>query len=425
MSVKMRVMVIGSGGREHVICEKIAQSPSVEKVYWVGTAPKPELEKIKVIWDINVTDFEGLANFALQEKISFTVVGPELPLTLGIVDYFEEKNLAIFGPTKKAAKLEGSKTFAKEIMRGENVPTAEYTRVDSLEHGCNLMDSLGLPLVFKVDGLAAGKGVIIVEDKNTGKEELQKLMESHPDQKIFAEEFLQGRELSFMVVVSKNKAFPLVPAQDYKRVYEQDEGPNTGGMGAFASSDLIDESLKKEIMDTIINPTLQGLQKRNIEFTGVLYAGLMVTNKGPKVLEYNTRFGDPETQAILHLIDEDLALLIKSCINGEIVQPKISQKKAITLVLAMDGYPGKYPKGIEITKCKIKDCRLYHSGTTYQQGKLLTNGGRVLNIVGIANELSIARDMVYKDVKNIDFEGIMFRRDIGWGIDKSERNKDN
>lgn len=409
----MKISVIGGGGREHAIIKKLLLSKMVEKVYWIGAKGKRTEPKVEMV-NIDVLDFPSLVSFCKEEDVAYTIVGPELPLTEGIVDYFQKEGLLIFGPNKLAAQLEGSKTFAKEIMLKYGVPTAKYVEIDDLNHGIEIIKKWGTPIVFKVDGLAQGKGVIIPTEEEEAIGELKDLLERHPNQKIFAEEFFQGEEISYMVLVSNNQFLPLVPSRDYKRIFDGNKGPNTGGMGSVACTSLLTEQESSYIDENVIKKTLEGLKNEELNFTGILYAGLMLTPVGPKVLEFNTRFGDPETQSILALLQDDLAQLLYGASKGQLPDKlSFSQDIALTMVLAAGGYPGAYKTGDIIEGIQNADCDVYEAGTQYIDGNTLTAGGRVLNLTTLGKNVGECRETLYREQQKITFLGKYFRNDIG------------
>lgn len=409
----MKIAVIGAGGREHAIVKKLLLSNDVERVYWIGAKEKGGLSEVEVI-NIDTLDFPSLVSFCKENKVLYTVVGPELPLTHGIVDYFRKEGLTIFGPTKLAARLEGSKTFAKDMMLKYQVPTAKYVEIKDLNHGYEVIEDWGVPIVFKVDGLAQGKGVIIPTTKEEAVVELKDLVERHPNQKVFAEEFFEGSEVSYMVLVSNNDFLPLIPSRDYKRIYDGNQGPNTGGMGSVASNTLLDKEQCAYVDKHIIKRTLEGLGEEGIEFTGILYAGLILTKEGPKVLEFNTRFGDPETQSILALLEDDLAQLLYDAAKGQLPKElSFSTKIAVTMVLAAAGYPDKYNTGDIIEGMDKVECAIYEAGTQYLDGDTFTAGGRVLNLTTIGEDVEDCRETLYREQQKITFLGKYFRNDIG------------
>ncbi|HSP17615.1 MAG TPA: phosphoribosylamine--glycine ligase [Thermoanaerobaculia bacterium] len=416
----MRVLVVGQGGREHAICWKLKQSPQVKEIY---AAPgNAGIAQVADCVPIGVADIIELADFAEKLKIDLTVVGPELPLTLGIVDEFQKRGLTIFGPTRLAAELEGSKVFSKEFMRKYNIPTAEATACQSVEEAREALKGTKYPAVIKVDGLAAGKGVVVVQSKKDADEYLRLVFDEkkfgNAASRILVEEFLEGEEVSFMVITDGKRFVPLAPAKDYKKAFDGDEGPNTGGMGAHSPAVVLTSEKAAEVMRSIILPTIQGMSDEGRTYTGVLYAGLMLTRKGPKVLEYNCRFGDPETQVQMLRLEDDLADILLKAARGNLGEMKVNWRKeaAACVVLAVDGYPGEYMKGQEVVIDPINDDSvvIFHAGIIKKSGKLVNMAGRVLNVCARAATLSEALTKVYEAVPKVRFEGARYRRDIGY-----------
>ncbi len=417
----MRVLVVGQGGREHAICWKLKQSPQVKEIY---AAPgNAGIAQVADCVPIGVADIIELADFAEKLKIDLTVIGPELPLTLGIVDEFQKRGLTIFGPTRLAAELEGSKVFSKEFMRKYNIPTAEATACTSVEEARDALKATKYPAVIKVDGLAAGKGVMVVQSKKEADDYLAFIFEEkkfgNAASRILVEEFLQGEEVSFMVITDGKRFVPLAPAKDYKKAFDNDEGPNTGGMGSHSPAVVLSSDKAAEIMRTIIVPTIQGMNAEGRPYTGVIYAGLMLTRKGPKVLEYNCRFGDPETQVQMLRLDDDLADVLLKAANGNLGETKLNWRKeaAACIVLAVDGYPNEYAKGQEVVIDPIADDSVvvFHAGVVRNKaGKLVNMGGRVVNVCARAATLSEALQKAYEAVPKVRFEGVYYRRDIGY-----------
>jgi phosphoribosylamine---glycine ligase len=416
----MRVLVVGQGGREHAICWKLKQSPQVKEVY---AAPgNAGIAQVADCVPIGVADIIELADFAEKLKIDLTVVGPELPLTLGIVDEFQKRGLTIFGPTRLAAELEGSKVFSKEFMRKYKIPTAEATACGSVDEAREALKGTKYPAVIKVDGLAAGKGVVVVQSKKEADEYLSLVFEEkkfgNAASRILVEEFLEGEEVSFMVITDGKRFVPLAPAKDYKKAFDGDEGPNTGGMGAHSPAVVLTSEKAAEVMRSIILPTIQGMSDEGRPYTGVLYAGLMLTRKGPKVLEYNCRFGDPETQVQMLRLEDDLADILLKAARGNLGDLKVNWRKeaAACVVLAVDGYPGEYMKGQEVVIDPINDDSvvIFHAGIIKKSGKLVNMAGRVLNVCARAATLSEALTKVYEAVPKVRFEGARYRRDIGY-----------
>jgi phosphoribosylamine--glycine ligase len=413
----MKVLIIGGGGREHAICWKIK---TYSKNYEIFSIPgNGGISLIGKCIKKDIGNFEEVMEVVKENKIDVIIVGPENPLSDGIVDFFKNKGIKIFGPEKKGAILESSKCFAKEFMKKYNIPTADYEIGESFEESIKILEKKSYPCVIKYDGLAAGKGVRIVENFNEGKnytEEIfnKKIFKGKP--KVVIEDCLYGKELSYLIFTDTDIYIPMVPAKDYKRVFDGDRGPNTGGMGCYSPPIYFNEELEREIKIKIVEPTIKGIQKENIEYRGVLYFGLMITEKGPYVLEYNVRFGDPETQVILPRLENDLIEIVESIIERDLKRVKIKWKeeKSLCVILASKGYPGEYEKGKEIKGIdKVKDVIIFHSGTKIENGKIYTDGGRVLGITGLDKDMVKLREKVYKAVETIDFEGKHYRKDIG------------
>ncbi|HYH06597.1 MAG TPA: phosphoribosylamine--glycine ligase [Thermoanaerobaculia bacterium] len=417
----MRVLVVGQGAREHALCWKLKQSPMVRELY-----AAPGNAGISAVADcvpIGVADIIELADFAEKLKMDLTVVGPELPLTLGIVDEFQKRGLAIFGPTRLAAELEGSKVFSKEFMRKYNIPTANAVAVNSIDEAKAAMKQIGFPCVLKVDGLAAGKGVVIVESKSEADDYLRMVFEEKKfgtaAMRILVEEFLTGEEVSFMVITDGKKSLPLAPAKDYKKAFDGDTGPNTGGMGAHSPAVVLSGETAAEIMRTIILPTVQGMASEGRPYTGVLYAGVMLTPNGPKTLEYNCRFGDPETQVQMLRLEDDLADIFLKVARGNLGDMKaLNWKKeaAACVVVAVDGYPDDFAKGQEVEFDAVDDesVVVFHAGVVKRGGKLVNQAGRVVSVCARAATLSEALAKAYEAAPSVRFEGARYRRDIGY-----------
>jgi len=427
----MRILIIGSGGREHALCWKIAQSPLADKIF---CAPgNGGITQVAECVDIKAEDVEGLLKFARRQKIDLTVAGPEVPLSLGIVDEFLKYNLKIFGPAKAAAKMEASKVFSKELMAKYKVPTASFKVFDNPNEAKKYIEKIGAPCVIKADGLAAGKGVVVAKTIDEAKKAVSSMMEDRifgdAGNKIIIEECLEGQEASILVITDSKEVVPLASSQDHKRVFDNDEGVNTGGMGAYSPALVVTEALFKEIMDRVIYPTISGLGKEGIEYRGVLYAGIMITKEGPKALEFNVRFGDPETQAILPRLKSDLVEVMLAISEGKLSKVKYlvwDSRACVCVVLASGGYPGNYEKCKEIygleEAAKMKDVAVFHSGTKIkiindigqrQEVEYLTCGGRVLGVTGLGNTIKDAIDNTYQAVEKISFEGMHYRADIG------------
>ncbi len=417
----MNILVIGAGGREHALCWKLRQGQSVDKLYCApgngGTLQVAENV------DIDVSDHHKVKDFCKDKKIDLVVVGPEAALSQGITDVLEPEGIIVFGPSYAASRMESSKIFAKQLMGSCSIPTAAFRIFDDIKKAEEYIKDKGAPLVVKADGLAAGKGVIVA---STEEEAITAAREMLVDKKfgsagkrIIVEECLQGEEVSILVVTDGETILPLASSQDHKRVFDGDKGPNTGGMGAYSPAPVVSEELFKEVIETIVEPTIKGLREEGIPYKGVLYTGIMLTEDGPKVLEYNVRFGDPETQAILPRIKSDLAEVLMAAGRGELGRKTIEwdERECVCVVLAAGGYPGSYEKGKRITG--IEDAQeegavIFHAGTKWENGHLLTNGGRVLNVTGMGNNIEEAVSNTYKAVSKIQFDGVHYRRDIAY-----------
>jgi phosphoribosylamine--glycine ligase len=416
----MKVLVVGGGGREHALAWKLAQSPLVEKVY---AAPgNPGIAQIGECVPIAPTEVEKLAEFAEEKGIELTVVGPEAPLVAGITDVFEKRGLKVFGPSKAAARLEGSKVFAKEAMRRFGVPTADFWVFEDPEEAKRFVKKKGAPIVVKADGLAAGKGVTVARTVEEAVEAIERIMVrkvfGEAGKRVVVEECLKGEEVSYLVIADGERFLPLEPAQDHKAVFDGDKGPNTGGMGAYSPAPILSPEMEKEVQERVIKPVLKGMKAEGTPFKGVLYAGLMITEKGPMVLEFNVRFGDPEAQTLMRRLNSDLAQVCLEAIEGRLRERlDWSEETSICVVLASKGYPGKYEKGKEITGIeeaeKVPSVVVFHAGTAVKDGKLVTNGGRVLNVTALGKDVVEARERVYEAVKKIHFDGMHYRTDIG------------
>jgi phosphoribosylamine--glycine ligase len=415
----MRILVVGQGAREHAIAWKLRQSPLVREVY---AAPgNAGIAEIADCVNIGVADIIELADFAETLKMDLTIVGPELPLTLGIVDEFQKRGMAIFGPTRLAAELEGSKAFSKEFMRKYGIPTAEARVCSSADEAKAALKEFRYPAVIKVDGLASGKGVVIVNSKSEGEEYLKLVFEEkkfgNAANRILVEEFLTGEEVSFMALTDGKKFVSLAPAKDYKKAFDGETGPNTGGMGAHSPAVILSGEAAAEIVKTIMIPTIQGMAAEGRPYTGCLYAGVMLTPSGPKVLEYNCRFGDPETQVQMLRLEDDLADLCLKVAQGNLGDTKLTWKKeaAACVVIAVDGYPDDFPKGQEVEIDPIDDpaVTIFHAGTI-RVGKMINVAGRVASVCARAATLSEALAKAYEAAPKVRFEGARYRTDIGY-----------
>ncbi|MGD8191805.1 phosphoribosylamine--glycine ligase [Brevibacillus ginsengisoli] len=415
----MNVLVIGGGGREHTIAWKLSQSPKVDKIYCApGNGGTAELGRNV---NVAVSDFAGLAQFVKDEGIDLTIVGPEDPLLAGIVDFFEARGLAIFGVNALAAKVEGSKSFAKSIMKRYSIPTARYESFIDYESALAYVREQGAPIVVKADGLAAGKGVIVAQTLEEAENALHSIMQDgafgQAGSRVVVEEFMSGEELTLMAFVDGETVKPMITAQDHKAVFDGDRGPNTGGMGTYAPVPHMSQELVNEIVEMIVKPMAKAMVSEGIVFRGILYTGLMITSEGPKVVEFNARFGDPETQVILPLLETDLVDICLATIKGELASVDVqwSDKSALCVVMAAPGYPGDYPKGAMINGLPKpnKETIVFHAGTQLTMEGTVTNGGRVLGVTGVSDTLEQAQEVAYKQVASISFEGAHYRKDIG------------
>ncbi|MCI0413275.1 phosphoribosylamine--glycine ligase [bacterium] len=418
----MRILVIGYGGREHALVWKLKQSSNITEMFCA--AGNPGIAESASVVDIDAANIVELAEFASDVKIDLTVVGPEIALDLGVVDEFQKRDLRIFGPTNSAAELESSKVFAKEFMSQRGIPTAHFRIANSAEEAERIVKSgeFRFPVVVKADGLASGKGVLVCHDERQVRDAVETIMLHRKfgksGDRIVIEEFLEGEEISFHVISDGKKVLPLAASQDHKRLLDGDQGPNTGGMGAYSPTIAINKNIHRKIMNEIILPTISGMAEEGRLYQGVLYAGLMLTKDGPRVLEFNSRFGDPETQALLTRIDCDLAEVLMLACQGRLDEARVEWKKeaSICVVLCSKGYPDNVESGHEITG--IEDARatenvlVFHAGTALRDGKVVSSGGRVLGVTATAHNLSSAYDLVYSAVSKIHFNGMHYRKDI-------------
>ncbi len=413
----MNILVIGKGGREHALCHQFAVSPSVSKVYAApgndGMASDAELVGIRE------TDFAALADFAENRDIAFTFVGPEQPLSEGIVDYFEERGLKIFGPNKAAARIEGSKAFAKELMKKYGIPTAAYESFSETQSAIAYIKQQGAPIVIKADGLAAGKGVVVAQ---TEQEAIDAVMDMLDGQKfgisgstVVIEEFLEGEEFSFMSFVQDGNIYPMVISQDHKRAFDGDQGPNTGGMGAYSPVPQIPQAAVDETFASIVRPAVEAMKEEGSPFNGILYAGIIQTATGPKVIEFNARFGDPETQVVLPRLKTDLGSFISSILDG--AQPKLEwdERPVLGVVIAAKGYPGTTEKGAALPDIgRLDGVSVTHAGTEQAAGGFTANGGRVVFVSASGDTLAEAQEAVYNQLGRFEWDGFFYRSDIGW-----------
>lgn len=420
----MKVLIIGSGGREHALGWKVAQSPLVSQIFVApgnaGTALETKLQNI----DIAVTDIKGLVTFAKQQAIDLTIVGPEAPLVIGVVDAFRREGLAIFGPTQAAAQLEGSKAFTKDFLARHKIPTAEYQNFTEIEPAIAYLREKGAPIVIKADGLAAGKGVIVAMTLKEAEDAVRDMLAGNifgeAGHRVVIEEFLDGEEASFIVMVDGKNVEPMATSQDHKRVGDHDTGLNTGGMGAYSPAPVVTSAIFNRVMEQIIYPTVNGMASEGNTYTGFLYAGLMIDQQGnPKVIEFNCRFGDPETQPIMMRLQSDLVELCLAAVNGKLdsIQSKWDPRPALGVVMAANGYPGKYTTHDEIHGLPLNstpDSKVFHAGTVLENGKVYTHGGRVLCVTALGNSVLQAQQCAYALLKPIHWHGCFYRHDIGY-----------
>ena len=417
----MKVLVIGSGGREHALVWKIRQSPRASKIYCApgnaGIADQAELVALAA------DDIDGLLAFAENEQIDLTIVGPELPLSLGIVDQFEARGLRVFGPNRAAAQLEGSKAFTKELMQQQGVPTAAFGVFRDPDEASRYVEEVGAPIVVKADGLAAGKGVLLCTTQAEAQDAINAIMRERQfgeaGDQVVIEEFLQGEEASFLALTDGSHILPLASSQDHKQVFDDDQGPNTGGMGAYSPAPVVTPALTEQIVRDVLTPVVQGLKQRGIVYKGVLYAGLMIHKAQAKVLEFNVRFGDPECQPLMLRLKSDLVDVIEAAIDGRLDEITLDwdDRPAVCVVLASEGYPGSYEKGKGISGLEQftdwQDGAVFHAGTKRQADTIVTNGGRVLGVTATGTDIRQAITATYQAVERITWSGMHYRRDIG------------
>ena len=429
----MKILVIGNGGREHALAWKAAQSPLAEKIFVApgnpGTASEAKVENVA----ISATDVPALVAFAQKEKIGLTIVGPEAPLVIGVVDAFRKAGLTIFGPTQAAAQLEGSKAFTKDFLARQQIPTAEYQNFTEVEPALAYLREKGAPIVIKADGLAAGKGVIVAMTLKEAEDAVCDMLEGNTfgdaGSRVVIEEFLDGEEASFIVMVDGKNVLPMATSQDHKRVGDADTGPNTGGMGAYSPAPVVTPEIHKRVMERIIYPTVQGMAAEGNVYTGFLYAGLMIDAAGnPKVIEFNCRFGDPETQPIMMRMQSDLVELCLAGCEGKLDEKEAvyDSRAAVGVVLAAANYPGEPQKGDVISGLDADigaDAKLFQAGTTAQDGQVVTNGGRVLCATALGNSVLEAQQKAYQLAKLVSWDGMFYRSDIGYRAIAREQQK--
>lgn len=420
----MNILIIGAGGREHALGWKVAQNPNVKTVFVApgnaGTALEPKLENVNIAME----DIAGLVAFAQEKRIELTIVGPETPLVLGVVDAFRKADLPIFGPTQAAAQLEGSKAFTKDFLARHHIPTGAYANFTEIEPALAYVRQQGAPIVVKADGLAAGKGVIVAMTLQEAEDAIQDMLAGnafgHAGSRVVIEEFLDGEEASFIVMVDGVNVLPMATSQDHKRVGDKDTGPNTGGMGAYSPAPVVTPEIHERVMQEVIYPTVRGMAAEGNPYTGFLYAGLMIDAQGtPKVIEYNCRFGDPETQPIMMRMQSDLVELCFAALEGKLdqVESKWDPRASIGIVLAAGGYPADYAKGDVISGLPTQEVtgeKIFHAGTSDQAGEVVTNGGRVLCATALGNTVSQAQQRAYQLAKQVNWDGMFYRSDIGY-----------
>ena len=420
----MRILLIGGGGREHALAWKLVQSPKVEKLFAApGNPGMALLQKCECI-NLNVDDLEGVADYAEEQSIDLTVVGPEAPLVAGLADVFKRRGLPVFGPSKDAAQLEGSKAFSKELMAKYNIPTAFFKICEDIETAKAYVEEKGAPIVVKADGLAAGKGVVVAMTKQEALDAIDEMMGDHKfgaaGARLVLEEYMEGEEASLLAFTDGKTVVPMIAAQDHKRVFDGDEGPNTGGMGTYAPAPVMTDVLRLKATELILKPVVAAMAKEGMPYQGCLYAGLMIKGDSVKVVEFNCRFGDPETQVVLPLLDGDLADIMLACATGTLDKAEVDwhDKAAVCVVMASGGYPESYEKGKEITGLAAaeedKDVVVFHAGTKAAEGKIVTSGGRVLGVTAVDATIKAARDRAYTAVEKIAFEKNFYRKDIAW-----------
>ena len=417
--MSMNVLIVGGGGREHALAYALSKSRKVKKLFCApGNAG---IAEIAACIPINAEDVEGIVRAAKENETDFAVIGPEMPLAMGIVDALSEAGIKAFGPNKKCARIEASKAFTKDFLKRHGIPTADYKEFTDKKELLSSIGMFGFPMVLKADGLAAGKGVIVAESPEVAKWAIELMMGDKvfgaAGEKVVVEEFLYGTEASVQCLVDEKTIVPMESAQDYKRAFTGNEGPNTGGMGAYSPNLLFDKDLDKRIMDEILAPTLKGFREEGLDFRGMLYTGLMITNSGPKVIEFNNRFGDPETQVVLPRLETDLLDVLLAVTENRLseIELKWSSKKTVCVVLASGGYPGNYGKGYPIEGLNEIDGDIltFHAGTEIRESETVTSGGRVLGITAIADTREEARKKAYENAEKISFKGMHFREDIG------------
>lgn len=420
----MRILLIGGGGREHALAWKLAQSDKVEKIFAAPGNPGIAMLKKCSCIDLKMDDLEKVADYAEEESIDLTVVGPEATLVAGIADVFKRRGLPVFGPSKAAAQLEGSKAFSKELMAKYNIPTAFFKICEDMETAKAYVKEKGAPIVVKADGLAAGKGVVVAMTEEEALEAIEEMMGDHKfgnaGARVVLEEYMEGEEASLLAFTDGKTVVPMLAAQDHKRIFDNDQGPNTGGMGTYAPAPVMTDILRLKATERILKPVVAAMAKEGTPYQGCLYAGLMIKDDVIKVVEFNCRFGDPETQVVLPLLESDLAEIMLACATGTLDQADVawSDKAAVCVVMASGGYPESYETGKVITGLAEADAQentvVFHAGTKNAAGSIVTAGGRVLGVTAVDDNIRAARDRAYAAVENIKFDGAFYRKDIAW-----------
>ncbi len=420
----MRILLIGGGGREHALAWKLAQSDKVEKIFAAPGNPGIAMLKKCSCIDLKLDDLEKVADYAEEESIDLTVVGPEATLVAGIADVFKRRGLPVFGPSKAAAQLEGSKAFSKELMAKYNIPTAFFKICEDMETAKAYVKEKGAPIVVKADGLAAGKGVVVAMTEKEALEAIEEMMGDHKfgnaGARVVLEEYMEGEEASLLAFTDGKTVVPMLAAQDHKRIFDNDQGPNTGGMGTYAPAPVMTDILRLKATERILKPVVAAMAKEGTPYQGCLYAGLMIKDDVIKVVEFNCRFGDPETQVVLPLLESDLAEIMLACATGTLDQADVawSDKAAVCVVMASGGYPESYETGKVITGLAEADAQentvVFHAGTKNAAGSIVTAGGRVLGVTAVDDNIRAARDRAYAAVENIKFDGAFYRKDIAW-----------
>ena len=415
----MKILVIGTGGREHALLWKLAQSPSVEKLY--AASGNPGISELATCVQLDINNHTAVCQFIKTEGIGLTIIGPEQPLVDGLSDAITEVGGKVFGPSQRAAQIEGSKSFAKQLMQKYGIPTAKFDVFTNAAAAKVYIKEIGAPVVVKADGLAAGKGVVVAMNEEDALQAVDNMMQElafgEAGAKVVVEEFMQGEEASLLAFTDGRTVVPMIAAQDHKRIFDGDQGPNTGGMGAYAPAPVLTAELRERVIKEILQPTVNAMREEGCLYQGCLYAGLMITAQGPKVVEFNARFGDPETQVVLPLLNSDLVEVMLACMEGRLNQVEVNwiHGAAVCIVMASEGYPGSYPKGKVIRGLETAQktgAVVFHAGTAFSGDTVVTHGGRVLGVTAVADSISLAVDKAYQAVEQIQFDGMQYRKDI-------------